>query len=178
MLFGLIVLLASATPEAAVSAEDHETSLHLLVSAGTGMSIFNSVNSSRGLVTTVRAGVMAMRPPLVLGGSRLGFGAELFGRQDFGLHFSEWGGSVSVWLELAFLRIVTAVGYGLSSTDFAAPVPLIDVRTAVGIPLGPFVIGAALDTVLRPVGDSRSLQVLGTVTWMPVLRREALPGGE
>lgn len=164
----LLALIIAATP-LGVSAEQ-PSDLFVQVSAVGGASVFDvepelASGGARGVVVGVRAGLRASRPPLVLGGGRLGLLPALEVRHDLGSGRTEWFGSAALTVTVWKLWLTMSVGYGLSVLGDGAPRHLFDTTAGVAMKFGDVWVGLSVDSAMRVGTTGRTLQVLSTLGW-------------
>lgn len=165
----LLALIIAATPTVEVSAEQ-QSDLFVQVSAVGGASLLDvepelASGGARGAVLGVRVGLRASRPPLVLGGGRLGLLPALEVRHDLGSGRTEWFGSAALTVTVWRLWLTMSVGYGLSVVGDGAPRHLFDTAAGLAMKFGDVWVGLSVDSAMRVGTTGRTLQVLSTLGW-------------
>lgn len=165
MLLALLSSLVVAAPAAEARGD-----LFVHVAALGGASLFDvdslAGGGARGAVTGVELGVRASRPPLVLGGGRLGVLPALRLRHDLGSGRTEWLGSALLTVTVWKLFLLSGLGYGLSvqGGDFF-PRHLLTLSAGLAGKVGGLWLGLTCESVMRFAPEGRTLQVLATVGW-------------
>jgi len=166
-----LALLLAAVPVVTEPAPDRPSELFLVTSALGGVSLLDvdadAGGTHRGPLAGVRVGLLATRPPLVLGGSRVGFFPALTLRHEFIARRTEWVGSMAFVTEFSRLFILSSVGYGLSLVGDVAPRHLLEVTAGVGLKFGSFRAQLEVSSLMRlGLGASNhTLQVVANVGW-------------
>lgn len=165
MLLALLCSLVVAAP-----AVEERGDLFVHVGALGGASLFDvdslAGGGQRGVVAGVELGLRASRPPLVLGGGRLGVLPSLRLRHDLGSGRTEWLGSALLTATVWKLFLVSGLGYGLS-VQGADPGPrhLLTLTAGLATKVGGLWLALTCESVMRFAPEGRTLQVLSTVGW-------------
>ncbi|MBL8915579.1 MAG: hypothetical protein JNM17_33080 [Archangium sp.] len=166
MLVAALLVLAAAPSVVSDDARDkNDSTLSLFATSLSGMSFQLQAprNETRGFVVGARAGLHAQRPPLSNGGGRIGIIPTLSIRHDFGSQRTEWTGAVAISAEIWRIRIVSGVGYGLTSKPDVTPSHLFEISMAAGLKFGPVWTGINFDTLWRFSDGTRALHVTAQI---------------
>lgn len=140
--------------------------------SGIALQVSAPPDEKRGLVVGARVGLHATRPSFSGNGGQLGIMPTLSIRHDFGSTRTDWTGAVALSMELWKLRILSGIGYGLTSKPDLVPAPLFEINVAVGMKFGPVWTGVQFDTLWRLSDGSRSLHITAQVGFEWELQRE------